>query len=349
MVGRLHLALTAGDAQVGGRLHALVSRLNGKGATVDGHEAAGRVLVVARLDAVFPGRHRERAVGDLHAILAVQTVLLGGHGDRTARHDKIVLRVHAVAVVALDGQRARAIDGQVSLGIQRGVGLVLPFRQHVACTVGQRVLRTCGQGHEHLVGLLDVQRRSRLVANGGAAKHDLHLVRIARVHRERPGRQLAAHHVGARRGNNHRGAFHRSPFAGHRRALARQRNLRCRGLIVGGVPVAVGVREIHTGDVDERRPVHRIGRTRGAVVALGLATLSLLGLLAGTFGGLFEGAPGAPRQRQRSRQRHGQGPATPSPSSRHASAHYLVRLQLQHVSPFVVCPYGLTLLLGLSP
>ena len=231
-----------------------------------------------------------------------------------------------MAVVALDGQRARAIDGQVSLGIQRGVGLVLPFRQRVACTVGQRVLRTCGQGHEHLVGLLDVQRRSHLVANGGAAKHDLHLVRIARVHRERPGRQLAAHHVGARRGNNHRGAFHRSPFAGHRRALARQRNLRCRGLIVGGVPVAVGVREIHTGDVDERRPVHPVSR---AVVALGLVPLPLLGFLADVPGGFFEGAARAPGQRQRSRQRHSQGSKTPSPSSRHASAHHFVCLQHQ--------------------
>ena len=73
---------------------------------------------------------------------------------------------------------------------------------------------------------------------------------------------------------------------------------------------------------------------RSAVIALGPAALSLPGLLAGTFGGLFEGAARAPRQRQRSRQRHGQGPAAPSPSSRHASAHYLVRLQLQHVSPF---------------
>ena len=93
-----------------------------------------------------------------------------------------------MAIVAFDAQRAGAVDGQVDLRVQRRVGLVLPFRKLIARTVGQRVLCAVGQGHEYLVSLLDVQRRPRLVANRRAAKHDLHLVRVARVYHQRPSR-----------------------------------------------------------------------------------------------------------------------------------------------------------------
>ena len=87
--------------------------------------------------------------------------------------------------------------------------------------------------------------------------------------------------------------------------------------------------EIHTGDVDKRRPVHPVSRARCAAIALGPAALSLLAFLASAFGGFLERAARAPRQRQRPRQRHSQGPTAPSPSSRHASAHHLVCLQHQ--------------------
>ena len=234
-----------------------------------------------------------------------------------------------MAIVAFDAQRAGAVDGQVGLRVQRRVGLVLPFRKLIARTVGQRVLCAVGQGHEYLVSLLDVQRRPRLVANRRAAKHDLHLVLATGVHHQRPGRQLSGHCIGAGGGNSHRGAFHRSTFTRHRRALARQRNVCRGGDIVGSVLVAVGILEIHTGDVDKRRPVHPVSRARCAAIALGPAALSLLAFLASAFGGFLERAARAPRQRQRPRQRHSQGPTAPSPSSRHASAHHLVRLQHQ--------------------
>ena len=234
-----------------------------------------------------------------------------------------------MAIVAFDAQRAGAVDGQVGLRVQRRVGLVLPFRKLIARTVGQRVLCAVGQGHEYLVSLLDVQRRPRLVANRRAAKHDLHLVLATGVHHQRPGRQLSGHHIGAGGGNSHRGAFHRSTFTRHRCALARQCNVCRGGDIVGSVLVTVGVREIHAGDVDKRRPVHPVSRARCAAIALGPAALSLLAFLASAFGGFLERAARAPRQRQRPRQRHSQGSTAPSPSSRHASAHHLVRLQHQ--------------------
>ena len=329
VIGRLDLRVAAGQTQIRGRPEALIARFHGERATVDGHKPARRILVVARLHTVAAGRDGEGATGHLHAVLAAQSVLLGDHGNRAARDHEVVLGVHAMAIVAFDAQRAGAVDGQVGLRVQRRVGLVLPFRKRIARTVGQRVLCAVGQGHEYLVSLLDVQRRPRLVANRRAAKHDLHLVLATGVHHQRPGRQLSGHHIGAGGGNSHRGALHRSTFAGHRRALARQRNVCRGGDIVGSVLVAVGILEIHTGDVDKRRPVHPVSRARCAAIALGPAALSLLAFLASAFGGFLERAARAPRQRQRPRQRHSQGSTAPSPSSRHASAHHLVRLQHQ--------------------
>ena len=188
VIGRLDLRVAAGQTQIRGRLEALIARFHGEGASVDGHKPAGRILVVARLHAVAASRDGKGAVSHLHAVLAAQSVLLGDHGNRAARDHEVVLGVHAMAIVPFNRQRTRTVDSQVGLRVQRRVGLVLSFRQLVARAICQRVLGAVGQRHEHLVGLLDVQRRPRLVANRSAVEHDLHLVRIARVHHQRSGR-----------------------------------------------------------------------------------------------------------------------------------------------------------------
>lgn len=297
MIGSLHRPFAAGNAQIGSRLHAVVLHIEGKRSPVDGHEATGGVLIVARLHPVAPGRHRERAVGDLHAVLAAQAVLLGRHGQRAAGNDQIVL------------------------GEQGRVRLVLAIGKRIGRAVGQCALRALGQGDEHLVGLLHLEGSAVGVANRRPRQHHLHLVLVGCVHHKSAVGKLARHHIGTGGRNSHRGAVRRGAIALNGRTRARKHDLRCRGGIVGSVLVAIGIVEVHPGDIDERIPIDR----------LGIGCRAALASRAAVFGGIVVvGAARAAGQRQRSRQRRSQSPARPPSPPLNRAVHHI---RLHHPNP----------------
>ena len=87
-----------------------------------------------------------------------------------------------MTVVALHREGTASVDGQIVLGEQGGIRLVLAIGERIRRAVGQRVLRAIGQRDEYLVGLLHLEGGAIAMANGRAVEHHLHLVLIGRVH-----------------------------------------------------------------------------------------------------------------------------------------------------------------------
>ena len=265
VVGGRDIELAARDAQVRLRLDAVVARLDIERAAIDGYEALGRLRVFVRLDAVAARRQREVAVGDLHAVAAAQGILHRVHHVRAARDDEVVLRAHGMTVGAGHVQSAGAVQREVRAAEQRGVRLVGVVFKHVGFAVGQRVLRSVGQGDEALVGLLHVHGRAVLVVDGNAREHDLHLCVFGGLHHELPVIERARHHVHAFGGDGDGGAVGACAVAVDGCCAAGERDVRRGRVVVGCVLVAVAVIEI------ERRGVERGGHRFEAHGCVGFA------------------------------------------------------------------------------
>ena len=119
----------------------LIARRDGEGAAVDAYETACGIFVVAGLDAVSSRSDVERSVEYLHAVLAAQGVARGRNLVRSPGDYEVILGVDGMLELAIDFQRARSVEGQVSLAVNGGVGFVFAFGQLVSRPIGKTVDR----------------------------------------------------------------------------------------------------------------------------------------------------------------------------------------------------------------
>jgi len=177
--------------------NAVVCRRNGDftARDFDGPLAVCQIggIVGIALDAVAVcGRDVEGAAADFDGTFTLEAVVLGVHGDEAVFDLQVIAGVDAVVVVALDNERAFALDGEVVLGINAGacriglgfaviVGVVVSLgaRRSVAEGVGRAVLGD----DECLAGLLHVNRGVGRVGEREASHVQVNRgVRLCRVH-----------------------------------------------------------------------------------------------------------------------------------------------------------------------
>ena len=149
------------------------------------YRAIGDVEQVFRVKRVIPRVHGYVSSANLDGVVSTHGILDARDDDGAAGDDRVVLGGDGMAVVAGHLEHTRPVDGQVVLGVQRGVRLVLFFGKGVARSVRKHVGRALGKREEDLVGLVDLNGGAVLVVDGDAVEYDLRLVVVTRqVHHD---------------------------------------------------------------------------------------------------------------------------------------------------------------------
>ena len=100
------------------------ARLNRDRAAVDQHVSLRCILAVFADDAVPAGDDVDRSAANGHAVLADDAVGNRVHLQREIGDYHVVLADDAEFIVAVDRERARAVEGQIAAGEDRTVGIV---------------------------------------------------------------------------------------------------------------------------------------------------------------------------------------------------------------------------------
>ena len=207
---RLDVKRAARNRQVAVRLNAVLGRVERQRAARDGHIAErGRVRVLGvacvrrRLDRIAARRDVQRAAGNVQLIVAGQTVI-GGidvQFNLRNRNHRVSCTLDAVFRVAVNGQRARAADGQAraALDLDRRVLVVGAFG------VGNRVGRARRRNQGRLGGLVQGNRRAVVIGERQTVQHNGN-ARDALFDRDRAVIAVAGEHIGARRRDGNVGA-----------------------------------------------------------------------------------------------------------------------------------------------
>ena len=205
---RLDVKRAARNGQIAVRLNAVLGRVERQRAARDGHVAErGRVRVLACvrrcLDRIAACRDAQRAAGNIQLIVAGQTVVRGVDVqlDLRNRNHRVSCTLDAVFRVAVNGQRARAADGQAcaALDLDRRVLVVGAFG------VGNRVGRARRRNQGRLGGLVQGDRRAVVIGERQTVQHNGN-ARDALFDRDRAVIAVAGEHIGARRRDGNVGA-----------------------------------------------------------------------------------------------------------------------------------------------
>ena len=207
---RLDVKRAARNRQIAVRLNAVLGRVERQRAARDGHIAErGRVLVLSvacvrrRLDCIAARGDAQRAAGNVQLIVAGQTVI-GGIDvqlDLRNRNHRVSRTLDAVFRVAVNGQRARAADGQAcaALDLDRRVLVARAFG------VGNRVGRARRRNQGRLGGLVQGDCRAVVIGERQTVQHNGN-ARDALFDRDRAVIAVAGEHIGARRCDGNVGA-----------------------------------------------------------------------------------------------------------------------------------------------
>ena len=95
-----------------------------------------------------------------------------------------------MAIIRRHVEGPRAVDGEVAAAKERRMRLVGVVFEHVIGTVGKRILRAIGQGHEAFIGVFRIDRGTVLVVDCRPRKYQLNLRVIGRVDHDLPRRKL---------------------------------------------------------------------------------------------------------------------------------------------------------------
>ena len=113
----------------GHALYGFVFGIDFDGTAVDIHVADHFVFVIGGLDTVADGVDLNGAVIDNQIVLALDAVFGCSQIEGTAVDFQSVLGVDCGSVVGVDGEGAGALNGQVFLGVERGIGFILIGRR----------------------------------------------------------------------------------------------------------------------------------------------------------------------------------------------------------------------------
>ena len=214
VVTRRQRQFPAVDCDARRRIDAIVARCQRQLPALDHDVALLRFLIVAGLQPVAAHVHGDRAVLDGERVPALEAVVDCVHGDVAARNLEVILARDAVLVVRVDGEAAHAVDREVVVAEDRGVGFIRArVRINVLASVRDRVLSALCQGDHHLLGVGHVDRRARGRINVRAVQEEHDLLRVLRVDDDLPVVQLAADTIRAGRRDGEGRALHRRASA----------------------------------------------------------------------------------------------------------------------------------------
>ena len=190
------------------------------------------------MQAVGPGLDGEAAVGDRDAVLAPNGAFGGTDLVDAAGDGHLVLAHDAVARGGGDDQLAGAVEGDVVLGEDHGVHVVVVDLDEAAA-VGEGVDGALGKGLEDLIRLDDVDGREGLGVNRHVVQHQLDLVVLVRVDDDAAVFQRAGENVGARRGDGDgaAGDLHAVRGSGNAGAVQGDENRFGSIIVTGQIPI----------------------------------------------------------------------------------------------------------------
>ena len=148
--------------------------------------------------------------------------------------------------LSLDGEAAGAVEGQIRLGKDHRVDVVV-IDGLIGPAVGQGILRSLRQGHKYLIRLQGVDGGGSGTGDIRPGQHQLDLVRVPRVDHDLSLRQGSGEEEGSRVGDGHPAAVNSDRVGGTGSSLPVEFNRDCRALVIGAcqIPVAEQPVRIH--------------------------------------------------------------------------------------------------------
>ncbi|MPM55797.1 hypothetical protein SDC9_102594 [bioreactor metagenome] len=179
---------------------AVVSGIDGDGATAHVDVTDGVVVLIRGFQAVLGGLHADGAAFDDEVVLAADTVICCVHGDVTGEDDQAILAGDAVDPAGGGGDREGTVaaDGEIVHREDRSVRRIgVGFGSTVRRGVGDGIGGSVGQDDHDLVGGSHDDRRVHRRRHGDVVEHELDFAVCRRVDRDTVIGQGAAEDVGA--------------------------------------------------------------------------------------------------------------------------------------------------------
>ena len=230
LLGRNRDLAVSQKLQLGLRLDSVASRRNIDGSALYADIAQALILVIIGLDPVIAGLDVEAAAGNQDGVLALEAVLQGVDGIDPAGYRHVVLSVNGHVVVAVYGQGACPGKGQVVLGENGRIRLVLIGRKHIVGPIGDGVLRPLRQLQGDKA-LFHTNRGRGGTGNVRSVQDQANFLVLLCVHQNRAIRQGAGQAIDPRLGDGHAGALCLGPCSLHLDGISLEGN---DSLLLGG-------------------------------------------------------------------------------------------------------------------
>lgn len=216
------------EAKVGFSLNAIPLRINAQVAVQHIDPAAPRVGCVGRLDAVAAGGSGNYRMIEHHRVLAANGVAPAADDDIRVGDHQAVFAHNAIVILCNDPQCACTVNGQVFLGKQRAVWLVLPVGKGVGGAVCQDAFPAVCQRDNDFFRRFDMDGRAVGRCNADAVQQQLH-IRVLRIDHKLAG-AAALHKISAGAGDG----IHTVLQLEHRAAVLRRDGFNVFRIIISG-------------------------------------------------------------------------------------------------------------------
>ena len=118
------------------------------------------------MDAVLAGLDGKGTIGNADAVLAGQSLAGGSNGIGAAGYSQVIFGYDPVTSRRRDGQGTAAVEGEVTLGKDSGVNVVVIYGD-ITVPAGQAVFTVRGSGEEYLVCLPHIEGSGGFIGNAG--------------------------------------------------------------------------------------------------------------------------------------------------------------------------------------
>ena len=191
------------------------------------------------MDAVLARVDRELRICDPNAVVDIDSMSGGINDIHTARDYEVALADDAVPGRRSNRQTACTVDGQVLLGEQSTVDVVI-INGNEFPAVGKRIFGALRQRQEHLIRLEDIQRRGGPAADLHAVKNELNLCRVGRINDKHAVVQGAGNHIGRFLGDPDRCSGNTDGVRIGRGGIAAERDMHAAAFVITVIIIAVG-------------------------------------------------------------------------------------------------------------
>ena len=156
------------------------------------------------LDAVAGSRDMDGTVLNEHSVFADEAVVCRSDIQNAAGDFQFIFARDAVICVGVDVQRARAVNGKVAFGENRGGKRIVAVR--AGDGIGHGAFGVFGQADNDFIGVFRVDRRGRCTGDARVFEHKAHIILVAGINDNLAVRERAAEDIRARFRNGDRAA-----------------------------------------------------------------------------------------------------------------------------------------------